>query len=172
MGEAMSAHGIGADTATVDTTGKRVNTAQSNAPATIVKWIPGEAVTFYAAIIGLGSAQGELTGDETPQELLERIDAGSFSWFLLGAFIACALVVIGSLAAPREAGTRPSKLGIFVRLVLAVAAFALWTSALPGAWPYSLHFIRDLGAAHAILLVPLGIVFAAAAEWVTRKVAL
>jgi hypothetical protein len=167
----MSAYGIGADTATIDANGKRVNKAETNAPATIVKWIPGEAVTFYAAILGVGAVQGALTGNETPEQLLERIDAGSSGWFLVGVVVACALVIIGSATAPREGG-KISKVGIIVRLVLTAAAFALWTSALPGAWPYSWHLIRDLGAAYAILLVPVGIVFAAVAEWATKKVSL
>lgn len=164
----MSAYGIGADTATVQG-GVRKNEADTNVPATIVKWIPGEAITFYAAILGIGAAQGVLTGDETPQELLERIEAGSFGWFVTGVAVAIALVIMGAFTAPREAGTRISMLGLLVRVVLALVAFALWTSALPGSWTYSLNMIRDLGAAYGLLLVPLGLVFAALAEWLTRK---
>ncbi len=167
----MSAYGIGADTATVDNN-SRVNTVSTNAPQTIVKWIPGEAITFYAAILGVGSAQGPLTGEETPEQLLERIEAGSFGWFIVGAVVAAVLVVLGSATAPRPEGRSRSKLGLLVRVGLALLAFLLWTSALPGSWAYSLNMIRDLGAAYAFLLVPLGLVFAGAAEWLTRKVQL
>jgi hypothetical protein len=167
----MSAYGIGADTARVKG-GVRMNEADTNVPATIVKWIPGEAITFYAAILGIGAAQSVLTGNETPQELLERIEAGSFGWFATGVAVAIALVITGALTAPRDAGTRVSLLALLIRILLALVAFALWTSALPGSWTYSLNMIRDLGAAYGLLLVPLGLVFATLAEWLTRKIQL
>ena len=63
-------------------------------------------------------------------------------------------------------------LHVFGLVVLTVGAFALWTSALPGSWTYSLGVIRDLGAAYALLLVPLGLVFGGIAEWATRRVQL
>ncbi len=169
----MSAYGIGSDTATIGGDGvSRVNTADSNVPATIVKWIPGEAITLYAGILGVGAAQGVLTGDETPQELLERIEAGSLGWFLVGVIVAAALVITGAFAAPRDPNVRISIVGLAVRVALALAAFALWTSALPGSWMYSLNFIRDMGAAYALLLVPAGLAFAAIAEWLTRRIRL
>lgn len=165
----MSAYGIGADTARMEG-GARTNSAGTNAPATIVKWIPGEAITFYAGIIGVGAAQGALTGTETPQQLLERIQAGSAGWFAVGAAIAAALVLIGSATAPRASQKKASKLGLFIRVLLALIAFVIWTSALPGSWTYSWNLIRDMGAAYALLLVPIGIGFAAGAEWLTKKV--
>jgi hypothetical protein len=175
--QVMSAFGIGADTASVSSDGavtvKQNDPAtKSNVPETIVKWIPGEAITFYAAIIGVGTAQGALTGDETPAQLLERIDAGSLPWFLAGVVVAVALMIIGSFASKSTPeGQRPLVKGILLRSVLTVIAFALWTSALPGSWTYSLHIVRDMGPAYAILLVPLGLVFAGVAEMVTRKAA-
>ncbi|TXK19122.1 hypothetical protein [Homoserinibacter sp. GY 40078] len=171
----MSAYGIGADTAMAAPKGKQrgVPVKKSNVPETIVKWIPGEAITFYAGIIGIGAAQEALTGDETAKELLERIDAGSLPWFVAGASVAVALVIVGALTTgSRKPGTRPSIWALIVRSVLTLLAFALWTSALPGSWTYGLHFIRDMGAAYALLLVPLGLVFAAAAEAITRSVKL
>ncbi len=111
----MSAYGIGADTATVDGEGRRVNTAATNAPATIVKWIPGEVITFYAAILGLGATQGPLTGDETAEQLLERIDAGSPGWFLFGLGVSCTLVLIGSVTAPRADDEKLAARAVVVR---------------------------------------------------------
>lgn len=177
----MSAYGIGSDTARVPSgaTAKRATKAQkarkpaatkSNVPETIVKWIPGEAITLYAGIIGIGAAQGTLTGEETPQQLLERIEAGSFGWFITGAVVAVLLVIIGALTSNEQsADTRPSAWGLIVRAALTLIAFGIWTSALPGSWTYSLNFIRDMGAAYALLLVPLGLVFAGAAEMLTRR---
>lgn len=167
----MSAYGIGADTATVQN-GSRTSTAKTNVPATMVKWIPGEAITFYAAILGLGAAQGALTGKETPQQLLERIEAGSLGWFMAGAIVSVALVVTGALTEPRKPGKKISVLSLLLRVLLSLIAFALWTSALPGSWTYSLNFIRDMGSAYALLLVPLGLVFAGLVEWLTKKVQL
>ena len=164
----MSAYSIGADTATVED-GDRTNTVNSSAPATIVKWIPGEAITFYAAILGLGAAQGPLSGNETPQQLLERIQAGSLGWFAAGAFVAVSLVVTGAFAEARAPDKKVSMLGLLVRILLALVAFALWTSALPGSWTYSLNVIRDMGGAYALLLVPVGLVFAGLAERLTKK---
>lgn len=164
----MSAYGIGADTATVQDKTRKI-TADTNVPATIVKWIPGEAITFYAAILGIGSAQTALTGNETPQQILERIEAGSLGWFLTGIVIAGALVVTGALAAHSGAEEKIWVPALIVRVLLAFVAFFLWTSALPGSWTYGLSGVRDLGAAYALLLVPVGIVFAALAEGLTKR---
>lgn len=166
----MSAYGIGADTAARDDEKGRQSKskADTTVPATIVKWIPGEAITFYAAILGLGAAQNVLTGNETSQEMLERINAGSLGWFLTGAAIAVALVVTGAVA-ERSLNEKISVGALLIRIVLAFVAFFLWTSALPGSWSYSLAPVRDLGAAYALLLVPLGLVFAGIAAWVTKK---
>jgi len=174
----MSAFSVGADTASVAANGtvtpkQQTPATTSNVPETIVKWIPGEAITFYAAIIGVGTAQGALTGNETPEQLLERIDAGSLPWFLAGVAVAVALVILGSFTTKSNPqNERPSARGIALRAALTVVAFALWTSALPGSWTYSLNIIRDMGPAFAILLVPLGLVFSGIAEMVTRRVAL
>lgn len=179
-GAVMSAYGIGAGTARVPSgaTAKSATKEQkarkppatkSNVPETIVKWIPGEAITLYAGIIGIGAAQGALTGQETPQQLLERIEAGSFNWFLTGAVVAILLVIVGSLTSNGpHSDTRPSVWGLAIRAALTLVAFALWTSALPGSWTYSLNLIRDIGPAYALLLVPLGLLFAGAAEMLTR----
>jgi len=92
----MSAVSVGVESSTKNTAGDEPSTVPSgSAPAAIVKWIPGQAVTFYAALLGIGAAQGAVTGNETPEELLERIDAGSPGWFLAGAAVAALLVTMG-----------------------------------------------------------------------------
>lgn len=66
----MSGFSVGAQVATVDGDDRTSNIDNKSAPGTFVKWIPGEAVTFYTALLGVGAAQGALTGSETPDQLL------------------------------------------------------------------------------------------------------
>jgi hypothetical protein len=169
----MSAYSVGAETSTKDGAGKRQRTSPptSAAPAAFVKWIPGEAITFYAAILGLGAAQGAVSGDETPEELLQRIDAGSPDWFLLAAGLAAVLVLLGSLTGrPAGGGSNSRSIwSVVVRIVLTLVSFVIWTTALPGAWPYGWHAIRDMGGAYALLLVPVAAIFATVAELATKK---
>src|SRR5689334_10923290 len=96
----MSAFSIGGEASTKSGSGDLQATAPptSGAPATFVKWIPGEAITFYAAVLGLGASQGELTGRETPQQLLQRIDASAPGWFFLGVALSALLVISGAWA--------------------------------------------------------------------------
>ena len=62
----------------------------------------GEAVTFYAALLEIGAMQGAVTGSESPEELLERIDAGSPGWFIAGAVIAALLVTVAPFPGRRR----------------------------------------------------------------------
>lgn len=169
----MSAFSVGGEVSTKDSAGVVVTTPPptSTAPAAFVKWIPGEAITFYAAILGLGAAQPELTGKESPQQILERIDAGSQGWFWLGAGIAAILVILGSLTG-RPGGAADNTVlpgSIVARVVLTVVSFLIWATALPGAWPSGWHFIQDMGDAYPLLLVPVAAIFAGIAELVTKR---
>ncbi len=167
----MSAYGVGAQVSTKDQQGKLQQAEPtSSAPAAFVKWIPGEAITFYAAILGLGATQGPLTGDETAQQLLERIDAGSRGWFLLGAALAAILVILGAITAKRsDKSDRLSVSSLAARTILALVSFVIWTTALPGAWPYGWNFIRDMGEAYAFLLIPVAAIFSIVAEIATKQ---
>jgi hypothetical protein len=169
----MSAFTVGAGASTKDADGKPTPASgpASSAPAAFVKWIPGEALTFYAAILGLGAAQGDLTGRETPQQLLERIEAGAPSWFFVGSAIAVALVVVGAIS-ERQGDQALAAGSVMARAALALISFTIWTTALPGAWPYGWNFIRDMGAAYALLLVPIAAIFSGIAEHMTRRFSL
>ena len=169
----MSAFSIGSETSTKSQDGNLdpAATPKSSAPAEFVKWIPGEALTFYAAVLGLGAAQGELTGNETPKELLERIDASSPAWFFLGAGIAVLLVVLGAFtvdAEKRKAGGL-SPMSVAVRAALTFASFLIWSTALPGAWPSGWHLVQDMGAAYALLLLPMAAIFSSIAVLATQR---
>ncbi|WP_028046752.1 hypothetical protein [Cellulomonas sp. URHE0023] len=169
----MSALRIGSDAATKDPKGERQPTDTTSALDSVVKWIPSEALTFYAAILGIGAAQSPLKDDSTPKEILERINAGSAAWFYGGLVVAVALVLTGALTAATRAKKdhehTASRRAITVRIVLAVLAFTLWSTALPGAWPYSWNAVRDVGAAYPLLLVLVGLAFGAIAEWLTTR---
>ena len=170
----MSAFSVGAQVATKtkvvagDKNKREANIDNKSVPGTFVKWIPGEAITFYTALLGVGAAQGVVKGDETAQQLLERIDAGSRGWFLVAAIVATAFVIAGALA---ESGKRRpvSPFSLIVRCLLTLGSFAIWASAMPGSWPYGWHLIRDLGPAYGLLLVPLASLFAFVSEKLTAK---
>lgn len=170
----MTALLVGAETSSRDTTAKtRVAADQpvSGAPEVFVKWIPAEVITFYAAILGLGAAQGPLTGNETPAEVLERIEPSSFAWFATSAAIGIALLVAGALRSDRSG--RPVSWGsVTLRATLMLVSFVIWTSALPGAWTYGWTLVRDMGPAYTLLLVPVAGLFSAVAEAVTRRASL
>jgi hypothetical protein len=168
----MSAVGVGVESSTKNTGGDQTDEAASgSAPAAIVKWIPGEAITFYAALIGIGATQGQITGNETPEELLERIDAGSPGWFIAGAVIAVLLVITGAIAGKTAEATFSQK-SLFVRAMLVLASFVIWATALPGSWAYSWTWIRDMGPAYALILVPVALIFSGIAEYLTKKLKL
>ena len=80
---------------------------------------------------------------------------------------------MGAVTAEKPAGSKGiSSLSVVVRLLLALLSFLIWTTALPGAWPYSWNFIRDMGAAYALLLVPVAAIFTGLAELVTKRLKL
>lgn len=168
----MSAYSIGAEAASLAADKPAIAASPTSAaPAAFVKWIPGEAITFYAAILGLGAAQGPLTGHETSQQVLERIDPSSAGWFLLGAGLAAVLVLMGSLAG-FASGNKKLWKSVGVRIALTLVSFVIWTTALPGSWAYGWHAVRDMGAAYALLLVPVAAIFTTVAELATKKFAL
>ena len=168
----MSAFTVGRQSITEDSDGKKEGgTPAGEGPAgAFVKWIPGEAITFYAALLGIGAAQGEVPENATPDQLLERIDAGSPGWFLVAFAIAAALVALGAVSTPK--GQSSMARSIITRIILALIAFTIWSTALPGSWPYGWTLIRDMGAAYALLLVPIAAIFATIAELITKRLAL
>lgn len=165
----MSAFTVGRQAMTTDAEGKEEGGTPKDegVAGAFVKWIPGEAITFYAALIGVGAAQGDIPKDATPDQLLERIDAGSPGWFFVAFAIAAALVALGAVSTPKGQTSRATS--IAVRVILALAAFAIWSTALPGSWPYGWTLIRDMGPAYALLLVPAAAIFATIAELITKR---
>lgn len=182
-GPPMSAIGIGNDTALrAPRAGRKAGekgaaktprrttrkSAESSAPVAFAKWIPGEALVFYAAILGLGAGQPQLTGEESSKQLLERIDASASSWFFAALGITVALVVVGAVSSPKDG--EPLAVGaLVVRCVLAGLSFTIWSTALPGAWPWGWHAVRDMGEAYALLLVPLAVIFTGVAQVLTDR---
>ena len=158
----------------------------SGAGAKFVKWIPGDAVAFYTALLAIGgsstaattSTRGPTgaTGGTTEQALtnLRDIDQGSYPWFLFALVVAIALVVLGALGkknrtkAERDSAVKyyPYK-SVAVRCILAAVAFTLWASLLPTSWPNSWHWVQDMGSAYVLVLGAVAAVFAGVAEFIT-----
>jgi hypothetical protein len=134
-----------------------------------VKWIPGDAVAFYTALLALDGPTDRQPA--TRLEQLRDIDQGSGWWFFFALAVAVLLVLTGAVNERRhlESGTALNKLGrsLTVRCLLTVIAFVLWASLLPTSWPSSWHVVQDMGAAYVLVLGVLATLFAWMAERVT-----
>ncbi|MDQ3765782.1 MAG: hypothetical protein M3346_00325 [Actinomycetota bacterium] len=146
-----------------------------------VKWIPGDAVAFYAAVLTVvgeqteagASASTEATTSTTARPTLgaanrRDIDASSPSWFLFGLAVAIGLVVMGAIGKTRRTSGRASSrvppAPLVSRCVFTGIAFVLWASLLPTSWPNSWSFVQDMGAAYVLVLTAIAAIFTALAE--------
>lgn len=135
-----------------------------------IKWIPGDAIVFYTALLAAGATQPPTTGNETPEQLLTRIDAGSFGWFVFALISTAVLVAIGAaIPSGMKGREKVAFKPLALRIILTLVAFTLWTSLLPGAWAYSLNVVRDLGPAYVLVITVVAVIFTALAEALTRQ---
>jgi len=162
----MSAFSVGSQSSTKDKTGQVTQPDSGPASGAVVKWIPGEAITFYAALLGIGAAQGPVRGDETPEELLARIGAGSPEWFVVGAVIAAVLVLVGAVL------TKPPNTKVVAKSVAARIILTLCRSS-SGRQPRIMALQLDLdpryGRRLRIASVPVGLIFCAVAQFASRR---
>ena len=169
----MSALSVGTTAATVSK-GNRQPPAQDDAGpgGKFVKWIPGDAVAFYAALLTMGTVEGAAPSDPLAQ--LRSIDEGSAGWFVFALASAVALVVMGAYG-KRQRSRRSDEAvkvdarSMALRGVLTAAAFTLWATLLPESWPNSWSLVQNLGAAYPLVLALIATVFTFIAESVTRR---
>jgi len=137
--------------------------------AAFIKWIPGDAIVFYTALLAIGAKQPPLVGTETPDQILERVNVNSWSWFLFALVTTGLLVIVGA----RNNGVKDEGVAIgplLARIVLTLIAFLVWSTLLPGSWSYSWHIVRDMGDAYVLVIGVVAIVFTAVAERFSRAV--
>lgn len=188
----VSALSIGTTTADTDSQGSSVSDGPDSGPgAKFVKWIPGDALTFYAGILSLEAAGDDsvpsvqpLTDTAVPGvvessnqlgDQLRDINESSFAWFAFALFAAAVLVIAGANTKQKRGRRTRAQLSVnrrllILRCILAAAAFTIWASLIPKAWPNKLTFVQDMGAAYPLVVTIVGIVFTFVAEYATKKV--
>ncbi len=165
----MSAFSIGSQSSDKPLDKPVDKTPADQTPAqAFVKWIPGDAIVLYTGIIAAGAQQGPLPDNPTPDQVLEHVNSGSAAWFLFALMAAGILVVSGAISG-KSAGAKLSPLSISTRIVLCLIAFTIWTTLLPGAWPYTWNFVRDMGPLYGVVVAFVAVVFTGIAELVTGK---
>ena len=163
----MSAFTLGKQTATVTSTDNQSRIPDNEGPgAAFIKWIPGDAIVLYTALLALGAKQPPLTGHETPLAILERVNVSSAEWFLFALAAAGILVVSGAVNNGQK--ERSAVVPLLVRVVLTLLAFVLWTTLLPGSWSYQWNLVRDMGDAYLLVLGVVAVVFTAVAQRVSK----
>lgn len=145
----MSAWRIGRQTMAIDRAGS------SGGPLAhlidvVVKWIPGEVISFYATAIVV------LAGDD-PSARPSRV------LWIVTAPATAAIVVLGS----RTAGKSWRSTSILA--LLALVAFLIWSAAMPMSGWMTLGSLQSSASAVAVGAALAGMVFSRFAEWcVTR----
>lgn len=151
----MSAWGIGATAATrrgiwVSHGGADPSTVQPSVPSvdTLVKWIPGEVVAAYSAIVLALQPGGTAAGEPSP------LEPTAWGWIVAGAVVAFLLVLGSGLL---KSTTHPARLWweLLCRALFGAIAFGVWSFVVPGSWWYS---IPDIAANKAVLQIAVGVV--------------
>lgn len=194
----MSAFSVGSTTPTEDRATKAKSTPdESSGPGSrFVKWIPGDAIVFYTAILALQTTReddvvavagpvvesdpevgaDDAAGDQTAvvevsRDELREIDASSFSWFAFALVVAIGFVLIGANNQSRSQGQDRVTLKklLAVRCLLAGVAFILWSSLIPSSWTNNLSIVQDMGDAYVIVVGVVATAFTAVATSVTKR---
>jgi hypothetical protein len=164
----MSAFTVGKQTAKMaDPDTKVTNTDPESGPGeAFVKWIPGDAIVLYTALLALGAKQSPLPPEATEDQKVRWVDIASWEWFSFALIAAGVLVIVGAYAKHRE--QRLAILPLIARVALTLAAFTIWTTLLPGSWTYNWYMVRDLGDAYVLVIGIVAVVFTAVAERLTH----
>ena len=103
----------------------------------LAKWIPGEVIAFYAA--GIAAMRGTLEPLDGETEVLASQATPYAGWLLLGSIVlAAVLTIVGAIGGGPNNQPRPATrndIGLVAILVaLWVAAFTVWSLAIPESW--------------------------------------
>lgn len=168
----MSAWSIGATTATRRRAGARVASGGDNASGdptpvpsvdTLVKWIPGEVIAAYAAIVLALQPEGETSGDSTPLEITS-------GWWLIGGVMFAALLTwLAGWSKTQDLDQSATK-ELATRTVLAAVAFVIWSVVVPGSWWFSIESFAKNSTVVPLVAGLIGAAFALLAEGVVRRV--
>jgi hypothetical protein len=166
----MSAWGIGATTATrrgvgVKRAGADSATVEPAVPSidTLVTWIPGEVIAFYAAIVLVLQPGASVAGGPAPFKVT------SLGWLVLGFILACAITWLGGWSKVKKLES-PARNELIARMILAGVAFLIWSFVIPGSWWYSIARITDNQVIVPILVGVFGSAFALLAEGIVRRI--
>ena len=167
----MSAFTVGKQTAKMidpaDPSSKVTNTDPESGPGeAFVKWIPGDAIVLYTALLALGAKQNPLPPEATQDQIVEWVDVASWKWFSFALIAVGVLVIVGAYAKNREQAL--VSLPLIARVALTLVAFTIWTTLLPGSWTYNWYMVRDLGDAYVLVIGVVAVVFTALAERLTH----
>lgn len=126
---------------------------------TLIRWIPGEAIAFYTAIVlALQS--------DPPAELTVT----AFGWLAIGIAAAMVLTLLGGWAGPDKFDLS-NTVELALRTLFAGVAFSIWSLVIPGSWWYSIETIAENREIVPIVAGLGGAAFSLFAEGFVRRAA-
>src|SRR5687767_8869282 len=141
----MSAWTVGTQTVTrrkilVDR-GDALDKVDASAPPaptldTLIAWIPGEVIAAYGAVVL--ALQPTQDGSSTPPPM----EITSYVWLVGGVVLAAIMTFLGGWSKTDDLNTEETK-ELAARMVLAAAAFAIWSFVIPGSWWYSIEKVSE-----------------------------
>ena len=130
---------------------------------TLVAWIPGEVIAFYAAVV-LALQPEEEAGTSQPLEITSKY------WLIAAVALAAVITLLGGWSGTTKL-TGPERRELLVRAGLAAAAFALWSWVVPGSWWYSIDDVAEHSEVALLVAGVVAVVFSLFAEGIVRRVA-
>jgi hypothetical protein len=126
---------------------------------TLIAWIPGEVIAFYAALVLLLQPED---GD-TP---VAKVTSG---WWLVIAIAAAGLLTFLGGFSKSDDLTSKQWGELAARVVLAAFAFTIWSLVVPGAWWYSIDEISSNSTLVPLLAGLGGAAFGLLAQGIVRR---
>jgi len=149
----------GVDAATKDRVVDVVAPTRADGLAVIIKWVPGEVIGAYAAVITALQ----------PNKKGEALIGTSSAWLLASCVGAFLLTVLGAIIEFRRVkvmGKMPNlkRVEVSVRALLAVLGLLIWSYIIPGSATNQSHFALANAAAIPVVVPFIAVVFGLFAE--------